>query len=274
MPSTDTDGHQSFPQTVFEKYFSLKVPAALLKEKSISAMMDFLKQNNLKSYKNDFKKNELETYYGTFQFNEKGAQFLWVYENQNVHSGKLVVFNENLEIVYLKKDMGCLYELEVKDLLQNNQNVLLITHGAGGTGVYCKIIDLIVYQDGILESKGALLKELRNSIMGEDPLEINCHTEISVGSGKSGNELVVDLVAEANLDLKEVKPETVKRVNDYLQEHFQLRLNTSKRESQVVVIEDLNTPIIRGNGSPSLCTVYMGPYREWPLSIRAQSAIR
>ncbi len=241
----------SYGETVLSHYFQVKIPT----DKKIPNVIESL-QNNYKSFqpgKNDCS----QSYYGILPFSKDAPEFLWVYRNKSIHSGVFAILNSNLEVIYLKADMGCLVDIQLKDFMGNGKQVLMVTHGAGGTGVYSKITDLITYTNGILELKGSLLNEHKdcNIITGGDMQPcIRCYAE------KIGPDLKI--FAEASVGSKSLTEQERDQMTAYLKKNYGLDLGKAMPNSSKVLIKDLDLPHIES--SQSICPGFIEYGYAWP----------
>jgi hypothetical protein len=111
-------GSDSYVQSILTHYFNVDVPENIFQEKKIPLVMDFLKKNGFQAYQKG-KCTYTHSYYGNFQFDKEGPQFLWLYSHWGVHHGLFAILNSHLEVIYFKDDMGALYDLQVKDLMND-----------------------------------------------------------------------------------------------------------------------------------------------------------
>ena len=142
---------------MLSKYFDSNISDQIIKEKTISKLQNLINCNSSKNY------SDFGLHCGQFTVKKTNSPFFWIYNNLNINHGNFVILNDALEIVYLSTNMGFLYKIEINDPLDNGQEVLLVTNGAGGTGVYSKNTDLIVFDANIPIFKGSILKEIRDS---------------------------------------------------------------------------------------------------------------
>lgn len=266
-------------QSVLTHYFDVTVPEDILQEKKISLFIDFLKKNFFKAYQKE-KCESSGSYYGTFQFEKDGPQLLWLYKNGSVHNGVFLILNSNLEVIYFDPKMGCLYDFRLMDLMNDGSMVLMVTHGAGGTGVYAKLTDLIKNNKaGIPELKLSLLKELTNHNINhyDTRASIKCSLRypnfqfpsLKLSNGRTGR--IIEIDVEATLETK-ATPAERGEMNQYLKKEYGLELNKIKVGDVNILLEDLdayNATITNRSSKPSICRGYEIPGEErWPLNLR------
>lgn len=271
----------SYLQSVMKHYFDVTVPENILQKKKIHLVVDFLKKSGFEGYQKEKCSDLQHSYYGSFQFEKDGPPLLWLYTNYNVHHGALVILNSNLDVIYFDHNMGCLYDLQLNDLMNDGSMVLMVTHGAGGAGVYAKLTDLIKNNEaGIPELKISLLNELTNhniSTGSDVRVCIKCcmhHQDFQFTSHRLDNGRVAPLIeinAEATLDSK-VTPEERVEIKQFLKTEYGLELNKTKRGEASILLEDLDAPVPiitdRSSKRP-ICRGYQIPGEErWPLNLR------
>jgi hypothetical protein len=273
---------ECFTKKVLSQYFKTNIPDKIIKHHQFNELCKILKKKSSKNY------SDFGLHSGTLSI-EDGGKALWIYNNTGLYSGNFVVVNNNLEIIYINLCMGCLYGVEHKDLFESGAKILMVTHGSGGTGVYTKITDLIIFNKGVPKLLGSILKEARDynvhTMIGynceqftqkeEDIIisaGIECSGDTSVITDDKGKKsLLISVTSIVKVDYKDLDKNSIDKIYALYFKKFEKKFNVKVNTPTTVKCLEiyLSKDHEYTNGSyiaeqSSSCDGYINARHAWP----------